>query len=475
MDVERQYQQYQSKLVTLAEDFMRRPPRSLYEGRSKEDAVTLQELTIDSDGWDKLDEWVKHSTVVLLRNLYEYFQTMDESTKLVNIGDFEKWSFGIARAFFPGLIAQDLVSVQPMDGPTSLIFFLEFLFGSSKGQATEGQVAATTNAPYYPSKHIDSESVGVSGTTNYTGTLSWTPVIPGSMLFTDGTLVVTDDGNGSLIGDVGAGNNTINYTTGEYDVTFSGNTSAAVTVSYDFNQEMNNTLPELYMNLSSIPVVAEDFILNVIWGLRAQQDLKRTHGVSAETELVAAATNEIKFAIDQMIINEIIANAGNSVTAWTKTSTDVWEQYKNTFVDKLIEASNLILNSTKRGVGNWIVAGLDVCAVIESLASNGRFQRDPNVVGRAPGRGIHKLGNLDGQWTVYKNTFMTSTQYVMGHKGDSLYDMGYVWAPYIPAFTIPTYIHKDLSANKAIATSGAKKLINGDFYCTGSITGGIWS
>ena len=78
---------------------------------------------------------------------------------------------------------------------------------------------------------VASEAVGVLGTDNYTGTLDHIPVQIGTVEFTDATLVITDDGDGTLSGD---GTGTINYTTGVFDITFSGNTTAAVTVDYSY-------------------------------------------------------------------------------------------------------------------------------------------------------------------------------------------------------------------------------------------------
>jgi hypothetical protein len=90
---------------------------------------------------------------------------------------------------------------------------------------------------------VADEAIGSSGSTNYTGTLANIPIRAGDLSFTDGTLTITDDGDGTLSGDVGDAS-TINYTTGDYDITFSGSTTGAVTADYDFypgNQIMGLT------------------------------------------------------------------------------------------------------------------------------------------------------------------------------------------------------------------------------------------
>jgi len=111
-----------------------------------------------------------------------------------------------------------------------------YLYGSSKD---------VQNSTVYTS--VSAEAVGALGSTNYTGTLaSLTGYRTGfNVVFTDGTLIVTDDKNGNLIGDVDpAGTNTVNYTTGVFNVTFSGTTTGAVTVNYDYEDSTVNGLAD---------------------------------------------------------------------------------------------------------------------------------------------------------------------------------------------------------------------------------------
>jgi hypothetical protein len=95
---------------------------------------------------------------------------------------------------------------------------------------------------------VDNEAIGVLGSSHYTGTLSNIPIRAGDLSFTDGTSTITDDGDGTLSGD---GTGTVDYTTGEYDITFSGNTVAAVTADYDYYPGLSIVGIEAYYNLST--------------------------------------------------------------------------------------------------------------------------------------------------------------------------------------------------------------------------------
>lgn len=97
---------------------------------------------------------------------------------------------------------------------------------------------------------VADEAIGALGSTHYTGTLSNIPIRPGDLSFTDGTLVITDDGDGTLSGDTGAAS-TIDYVTGAYDITFSGVTTGAVTADYDYYPGYSLVGITTYANLTT--------------------------------------------------------------------------------------------------------------------------------------------------------------------------------------------------------------------------------
>jgi hypothetical protein len=416
---------------------------------------------------EKMDPFVKASTAIMMDNTRKWlYDEINETTRLMNVGDFEKYAFQMVRAVFPNLIAHQIVSVQPMMGPTSLIFYMQYLYSQSKGSAVAGTDMLENPNPAYSSEHIDTETVGASASTLYTGTLSYQPIRPGTVVITDGTLVITDNGSGSLIGDTGVGTNTINYATGAYNVTFSASTVATVTAGYDYNMEANENIPEIDLNLVSSPVLARPRKLRTKWSLESVHDLKSLHGLEAEVELVGATANELKFEIDREIINDLIsiASATSQPIQWSSAaiSSISYTEQKLSFIDTLTWASNAIYKKTQRAVGTWIVGGIGIMNLIETLPG---FKGD----GVITGRGVYRVGTLNNKWVVYKDSYLPDNNFIMGYKGEAMFETGYVWAPYIPMYTTPTVMLDDFVGRRGIASRYGKKAVNSKFFCNGQI------
>jgi len=421
------------------------------------------------------DSMVRSQTAIMLNNTRQYIDSMEETTKLVNIGDFEKYAFPMVRAIFPNLAAHNLASVQPMLGPVSLVFYMKFIYGKTKGKVVAGQDIIENPNEYYSSEDIDEEQLDVGDgatTTLGSGTLAYTPVKPGTFVLTTkasgSDLEITDDGNGNLIGDIGAGTNTINYATGAVAVDWSAAPDAnePINAAYSYDLEGNDAIPDVDMQLTSAPVQARTRKLRTRWSLEAAQDLRNLHGLEAEVEQVAAVSNELKFEIDREIINNMRAIAVNSVTAFSKTpATGIsFTEHKLQFVDKLIEASNKIFSATQRATGTWILCGINVASLIESLPG---FVPSPRPKGT---RAVYKAGVLNGQWEIWKDPNYSTNEYLMGYQGDSMWEVGFIFAPYILAFTTATIMLDDFIGRKGMASRYGKKPIDGRFYCTGSIT-----
>ncbi len=478
-DAEQGRQELRGIGLQLAED----TKRVMYEGDKRFPQVTMGDLMEDwEDGLDGND-WVRSGTAIMLENVRMYLANMDETTRLVNIGDFQKYAFNMVRALFPSLAAHELASVQPMAGPVSLVFFMKFIYNTTKGTALAGQDIIENPNESYSSELIDEEQVGVGtgSVDNFTGNLSFTPVKPGTVQFTDGTQIITDDGNGALVGDTSSGTNTINYTTGAFDLDFTSNVAAAqpVTATYSYDNEANDNIPAVDLTLTSSPVTAITRKLRTRWSVEAQQDLKNLHGLDAEIEQVAGITSELKFEIDREVIRDIKNLTANSVAAFSKTppANVSFTEHKLLFIDKLLEASNLIFNTTQRAVGTWFNGGTNVASLVESLPGFVGLPKPPNT------RGIYKTGRLNNQWDIWKDpTYPGASRNVfdpdgwtMGYKGVSMWEVGYIFAPYILAFTTPTVMLDDFIGRKGIASRYGKKSIDGRFYVNGSVSGNAFA
>jgi hypothetical protein len=300
-------------------------------------------------------------------------------------------------------------------------------------------------------------------------------VVPGTVVITAGTQTIRDDGAGNLVGNIlPAGTNTIVYGTGvcNFDFAVAPALAVAVTGDYEYDNEANSQVPEIDFQITNSPVVAKIFKLRTRYSLEAAQNLRSLHGLSAEAELVVALAQELRFEIDRTIVKELAQFAQATAVTWplTPVAGISWTEHKLSFVDALLQASNNIFELTRRGQPNFMVMGLRVSNVVESLPG---FKASPQL---AVQNGVIYAGDLNGRWRCYKDPYNidgTTTQrnFLVGWKGPTFLDAGYVYAPYIPFYTTPNVILDDFIARKGMATQWGRKKVNGRFYCSCSVTG----
>lgn len=344
---------------------------------------------------------VKAATALMLENEHQYVMsesnniegTFNRSAGYATSGDFYNIAVPMVRRTFPELVAHDLVGVQPLSGPVGLAFALRFRAGQSYsgiGAGTLGEFPDTGNELGY--NKIDA---------NYSLT---EPVSAAEAL---GSKAGSGVGNDIGIG-VGAGTH----------------------------------ISEVNMTIEKAQVEAKTRKLRSRWSLEVAQDLKAMHGMDLESEMMDILSYEITAEIDRELIGTIRTAAMYSAATsanWSYNSADGrWEaeKYRNLY-NLVIRKANDIAITTRRGAGNWVVCHPSVCAALESTAS---FTISPvaNDINTAL-VGIAKLGTLDGRLTVYRDTFDTVQDMVIGFKGSSEYDTGIIYLPYIA-----------LLANKAI-------------------------
>jgi len=429
------------------------------------------------------DQATRELTATLLENERLYIGNMEEDVRIQSIGSFEKFIFPIVRAVFPNLIAKDIVSVQPMAGPTSLVFYLDAVYGTTKGGVTAGDTMFSARKGHladdqYSSEWVSDEVVFALSTANDLvtgGTLDFKPLRPGSVTLT-GTLhtaltavTLRDNGAGGFIatGATLTGTNTIDYNTGVIVVTFDTTGLAEntpLTATYAYNSEGSSQIPIIDINLSSVPVRAIPHKLRARWSVEAATNLKALHGMDAESELVALLAEKIRWDIDRRIITDLFSIASAGSVTWNKPAPAAvsYNDHKQTFIDALIEASNLIFRATRRGTGNFVICGTNVANVVESL-----YGFRPQAVA---GNGVVFIGTLQGRWSIYKDPYLDADTFLVGWKGNSFLEAGYVFAPYVPLYTTPTYVLDDMLNRKGMMSQYGVKAINGDFYAVGTVT-----
>jgi hypothetical protein len=424
-------------------------------------------------GGDKYKEAVAS---ILLENTLRYVRKLDESTRMLDIGSFEKFIFPIIRASLANLVIADLVTVYPLTAPMGLVWYMDVTRGTAKGRIPQG--APAFSAVQGPSREYNYSSeivpeevngVGTGGLANFNYFLGFRPVRPGSLRVSDGVQNVSDDGNGNLVGNIAPAPavNTVNYQTGQVIVTFQNVVAAGSEVksTYQFVAEGNAGIPEVDVHLRSSVVTTQTQKLRANWTVEAQQDADSFHGLNLEVELTAAMANDLAKEINYAVLDHLraVALAGNVTWNHQPPAGVPWPIYKDSLYDSFIQLSNLIYRQTQKFEGNWIVAGLNVCNVVETMA---RFQASG---GGADGAGIKKIGKI-GQFDFYKSPVMESDDFLMGHRGKNFLETGYIWAPYLSLYTTQTYTLDDMVTRKAMMQRSGRKVVNPWMYGTGRIT-----
>lgn len=445
------------------------------------------------------DKYVRSATAVLLENQR---LVNEASTDTSDIAQFKRISIPLVRRIYPQLIANKIVSVQPLLGPTGLVYYLRFRYSSDKG-ATRGadnnggfpgddanslmQLAdGTANLDvWYSHSFVQNEATSVDDGADVTATyapLEHTPVLAGTVTGTvyDGstavqTFVVSSAGSftfsdiGSPVNKATAGS--LNNNTGELVLTWNNAPGANhVVINYEYNMECQQDLPEINLVVESEDITAKTRKLKAVWSYEAQQDLRSQHNLDAEAELTAVLAQEINLEIDREVLGDLRDNAG-TVTAWdfnTAMGETIKEKYESLYV-KLVEVSAVIHRKTLRGGANWVVTSPEVASMFETATAG--FAPAPSETFTSS-LGIQYVGTVNNRWRLYKDPLFPSNQLIMGYKGDTYLDSGYFYCPYVPLTQTPVVLDPEsFCPRKGILTRYGKKMLRegAKFYARMSI------
>jgi hypothetical protein len=436
------------------------------------------------EGKDLKTKWDRQTCAVLLEN-----QKLinEQSTDTGDIAQFKRISIPLVRRIYPQLIANKIVSVQPLLGPTGLVYYLRFRYSSNKG-ATRGATQPgfptddalslqqlASGEPnldiWYTHQFVSSENqTNAGGGTTLQYFLEHTPVLAGTMsgqIYDGGTLiytfVVSQAGTftftavGSPSPTVSSG--TINLVTGVVTLTWSADPGANnVVFNYEYNMEAQSDLPEINLVVESEDIVAITRKLKAVWTYEAQQDLRSQHNLDAEAELTAVLAQEINLEIDREVLTDLRNNAG-TIAAWdfnTSLGDTIKEKYESLYV-KLVEISNIIHKKTLRGGANWIVCSPEVASIFETATAGFAPTMSDTFTSSL---GIQYVGTVTNKWRVYKDPLFPTGQILLGYKGDSYMDSGYFYCPYVPLTQTPTVLDPDsFTPRKGLITRYGKKLL----------------
>lgn len=400
------------------------------------------------------------------------------STQIADIGQFKKHGLALISAVMPNLIAEDLVSVQPITQKIAQIFFMRYLYGSNRGNVKAGDVmfdrfASPNMNPNYTSELIEGEEIATAnGTdTSFEGNLAYVPVRPGTVMINVGSVGCADDGKGNLIG-TGVTAGKVDYTSGKFTLTYSTAPTDGEMIEATYDQDLEyapTQMPDIQLKIDESTVKARPRRLKALYSFDAGFDLKQQHGIDIDDALLEASVQEIKQEINSEIILDLYRQAG---------ATSTWNQYYNpttmnislrehqlTFLSELNRACNTVLDSTKRAMPNYVVVGRDAKVILEDIGA-------PRYVanGVTGAIGAHRCGTIDGRLAVYSDPYLPANSYIIGFKGQTLVDAGYVYAPYLPIFSSNILMQEDFLVRRGFATSYGKKMVNNKLFVRGTIT-----
>jgi hypothetical protein len=487
----------------------------------------------------------------LLENQAKQLVTEATATNMFGANG-EEWN-GVAlplvRRIFSEIAAKEFVSVQPMNLPSGLIFYLDFKYGTGQPGFTTGSGKdSQADSVFGITETANQASGGLYGAGRFgytindsaTNTIATLAAAPSATEFATASITAADYnydtawsssnagtflkitvGTGSMqrpdLEGVRAftisGSNISTFypqfttvASNDASVSFlckvtslaSVSSSTNVVVKYqkqptdstrgDFettksqmaaNPETDLEIPELNIEMRSVPIVAKTRKLKAQWTPEFAQDLNAYHSIDAEAELTSMLSEYVSQEIDFEILDMLIQNA-LTTGYWSAKIGQVWNgnafvQDANlagqayiqgtwfaTFGTVLQRVSNQIHAKTMRGGANFIVCSPDVATVLESIPG---YVADGTGAEREFAFGLTRVGSFAQRYKVYKNPYMQENLVLLGYKGTQFLETGAVYAPYIPLIMTPlVYDYKNFTPRKGVMTRYAKEMVRGEFY-----------
>lgn len=355
------------------------------------------------------DDWKKKVTLRMLEN-QEKSMITEAPTNVT--GGVDKWDpvlISMIRRNAPKMIAFDIFGVQPMSGPTGLIFAIRSRYvDGDKDQAG-------------PEAFFDEANSGFSGVRADMTTAASTPTWTGKG---------TPDGTETDPTDADYGHGT-------------GMTTAAAELLGS-----TNAWNEMAFSIEKSSVTATSRALKATWTHELSQDLKAIHGLDADAELTNILSTELLSEINRELVRRcyVLAKQGALITSGTTTngvydldtdSNGRWsvERFKG-LMFQIEKEANLIAIQTRRGKGNFLIVSADIASALAMTGlldtGKGSDYLSPNIVDPT---GMTYIGMLNGRTKVFIDPYTSINSVLVGFKGSNQYDAGAFYCPYVP-FTL---------------------------------------
>ena len=321
-----------------------------------------------------------------------------------SIANWDPILISLVRRAMPNLIAYDIAGVQPMTGPTGLIFAMRSRYATQAGTEAMFDEADTD----FSGRNAAGSSVDGYSSTAHSGS------------------------NPSVLNDASPG-------------TYTAGTAMTTAAAEALGDASGNAFAEMAFSIEKSTVTAKSRALKAEYTMELAQDLKAIHGLDAETELANILSSEILAEINREVVRTIYINSEKGAGVNTTTagifdldtdSNGRWsvERFKGLMFQVEREA-NVIAQRTRRGRGNIIVCSSDVASALQMAgvldyapALNNNLSVDDT--------GNTFAGVLNGKYKVYIDPYSANNAakqyFIVGYKGTSPYDAGIFYCPYVP-------------------------------------------
>jgi len=531
--------------------------------------------------WDRtglLKKLSAHKKAVmanLLETEARELKALNEASTVSDIAGFNKIAFPLVRRVFAQLIANEIVSVQPMSLPSGLLFYLDFLFERTKsGFSAGGSMYGDRDSVYnvglqgigaqsgsgafyqlqsgYSTRAYKLVEESVSGTVGAQALSAISPaygtvypvtfvmassavadvmqlqnirVAPlSAMTLASGTFrsltpietlsvdpwtagidfsLTQFNANGSLTlyattavaAQLAQGSAGLHTASGCDPVVY-----GPVRTDVQDNRQQTNlgdfesvtAIPEIDITVSSVPVMAQTRKLKTKWTPEVAQDLNAYHALDAEVELTTIMSEAIALEIDREILGELLHGAtvraawSRKIGRYVSLSADGIHVTTNSFAgasqasyqafygtqqdwyqtlgETIVTVSNEIHKRSLRHGANFVVCSPEISSIIESINT---FK--PSILSDASeveySFGMERTGTLSNRWTIYKDPYFPEANALMGYKGGSFLETGFVYAPYVPLLVTPTiFAPEDFTPRRGVMTRYAKQMVRPEMY-----------
>jgi hypothetical protein len=286
------------------------------------------------------------------------------------------------------------------------------------------------------------------------------------------------------LGDVGASNGIRIHAPIVDNITNVGaNTPGALFGASDWALEGTSTMPEIDIKVDSIPITAATKKLKAKWTPELGQDLNAYHNLDAEVELTSILSEQIALEIDREILQDLVRGATASTYYWSRSPglfvnrstgaelgassaapdfTGTVSEWYETLIETINDVSAQIHRKTLRGGANFVVVSPEVANILEFTSG---FRANITADADKGDIGAVKTGSLSRKFDVIVDPYFPRNVVLVGRKGSSFLESGYVYAPYIPLQTTPTIFGPDdFVPRKGVMTRYGKKMVRPDMY-----------